>query len=258
MCLTRTNIPKARPLGVEPRALGSRKGRIALQLLALGGGQLVPADVLIDGIWESGVPARPEDQLAVLISRLRSVLGRDRIERRDGGYVLHCDWLDCAELAALSEETERRLRASNILGAVAVARVATSILRGFRPSPAPGEWAQRKLAELDQIARRARRVMAAALLEAGDWMAAADTATAALGHDRYDEESLRLLLRAYVMGGRVASALEAYDDLRRRLADELGTDPSSETSALHTAILRGEVASAGRARGGLRCPRGPR
>jgi DNA-binding SARP family transcriptional activator/tetratricopeptide (TPR) repeat protein len=229
--------------GVEPQSLGSRKGRLALQLLALGGGQVVATDVLIDGLWEGMPPARPEDQLAVLVSRLRSVLGRDRIEHRDGGYVLHCDWLDSVELAALAEEAERRLRARNVLGAAAVARVAMSLARRFRPSRVPGDWAQGKLAELDQMVRRSRRVAALALLEAGDWMTAADAAALALEHDSYDEESLRLLLRAYVMGGRVASALEAYEQMRERLATDLGTGPSPQTSALHLAILRGEVAS---------------
>src|SRR6204780_2817210 len=108
--------------GIEPQALGSRKARLALQVLAMAEGQAVPADVLIDALWETAPPARPEDQLAVLISRLRSVLGRDRIEHRDGGYVLRCDWLDSVELAALAEEAERRLRARNVLGAASVAQ----------------------------------------------------------------------------------------------------------------------------------------
>ena len=37
--------------GVEPQALGSRKARLALQLLALAGAQVVPSDVLIDALW---------------------------------------------------------------------------------------------------------------------------------------------------------------------------------------------------------------
>ena len=45
---------------------------------------------------------------------------------------------------------------------------------------------------------------ATALLEAGDWMAAADAAAAAAERDPYDEAALRVLLRGYVMGGRVA------------------------------------------------------
>ena len=84
---------------------------------------------------------------------------------------------------------------------------------------------------------------ATALLDAGDWMAAADAATAALDRDPYEEAALRVLLRSYVMAGRVAAALAAYASARQRLADELGTDPSPETIALHAAILRGELAA---------------
>ncbi len=227
--------------GVEPAALGSRKGRLALCVLALAGGQMVPADVLVDTLWGDAPPVRPEDQLAVLISRLRSVLGRDRIQHRDRGYLLVCDWLDASELAALTEEVDRRRGAGNLLGAAAAARVALSLLRGYGPPSVPGEWARLRLAELDRLAGRARQVAATALLEAGDWMAAADAAAAAVAADGYDEASLRILLRAYVAGGRVAAALAAYAQARERLADELGADPSPETVALYTAILRGEL-----------------
>jgi DNA-binding SARP family transcriptional activator len=227
--------------GVEPQALGSRKGRLALCVLALAGGQVVPADVLVDTLWGDTPPAQPEDQLAVLISRLRSVLGRDRIQHRDRGYLLVCDWLDASELAALTEEMDRRRAAGNVLGAAAAARVALSLLRGYGLPSVSGEWAQLRLAELDRLAGRARRVAATALFEAGDWMAAADAASAAVAADGYDEESLRILLRAHVAGGRVAAALSAYAQARERLAADLGTDPSPETVALYTAILRGEL-----------------
>jgi DNA-binding SARP family transcriptional activator len=227
--------------GVESQTLGSRKGRLALCVLALAEGRLVPVDVLVDTLWADALPAQPEDQLAVLISRLRSVLGRDRIQHRDRGYLLVCDWLDASELAALAEEMDRRRDAGNVLGAAAAARVALSLLRGYRLPSVPGEWAQLRLAELDRLAGRARRTAAAALFEAGDWMAAADAATAAVAADGYDEESLRVLLRAYATGGQVAAALAAYAQAQERLAADLGTDPSPQTVALYTAILRGDV-----------------
>ena len=236
--------------GVEPQALGSRKGRLALCLLALAEGQVVPADVLVDALWAGAPPAQPEDQLAVLMSRLRSVLGRDRIQHRDRGYLLVCDWLDASELAALTEEMDRRRGAGNVLGAAAAARVAMSLLRGYEPPSLPGEWAQLRLAALDRLAGRARRVAATALFEAGDWMAAVDAATGAVTADGYDEESLRILLRAYVAGGRVAAALAAYAQARERLADELGADPSPETVAVYTAILRGQLPAPPPAPGG--------
>jgi DNA-binding SARP family transcriptional activator/tetratricopeptide (TPR) repeat protein len=232
--------------GIEPQALGSRKARLALHLLAMAEGHAVPAGVLIDALWDSAPPARPEDQLAVLMSRLRSVLGRDRIEHHDRGYLLRCDWLDATELAGLTGEMESRRQAGQVMGAVAAARVALSLIRGAGPQPLPGEWAQLRQAELERLISRARLVAATALLEAGDWMAAADTASAATERDPYDEAALRILLRAYVMGGQMAGALALYASARQRMADELGTDPSPETAALYTAILRGELAVSAR------------
>jgi len=105
--------------GIEPQAFGSKKARLALHLLAVAGGQAVSSGVLIDALWAGAPPARPEDQLAVLMSRLRSVLGRDRIEHRDRGYLLHCDWLDVTELAMLTQEVESRREAGHVMGAVA-------------------------------------------------------------------------------------------------------------------------------------------
>ena len=233
--------------GIEPQSLGSRKARLALHLLALAGGQVVTSSALTDALWGDTPPAKPDDQLAVLVSRLRSVLGRDRIEHRDHGYLLRCDWLDATELAGLTGEIDRRLRAGHVMGAAAAARVALSLIHGDGPAPLPGPWAQLRRADLERLIRRARQVAAAALLAAGDWMAAADTAATALERDPYDEAALRVLLRAQVMGGRVAAALAAYASTRERLADELGTDPSPETEALQLAILRGELAPPGAA-----------
>ncbi len=263
--------------GVEPAALGSRKARLALHLLALAQGRPVPAGVLAESLWGDAQPARPDDQLAVLMSRLRSVLGRERIEHRDGGYLLRYDWLDATELAHLLDEIERRRSAGNVIGAAAAARVALSLLRGGATSggpgggagssgtrasptgattmgvttmgatttgPPPGDWAELRQAEIGRLSARARLIAATALLAAGDWMAACDTAAVALEHDPYDEAALRIQLRAYVLGGQTAAALAAYADARERLADDLGTDPSSETAALYLAILRGELPAA--------------
>ena len=229
--------------GVEAQDLGSRKARLALHLLALAEGQPVTADVLTDALWADAPPARPEDQLAVLMSRLRGVLGKDRISRRSGGYALHADWQDDTELTQLVAETERRRAAGNVVGAAAAARVALSLLRGAGPAQLPGEWAQLRRAALDRLIGRARLTAATALLEAGDWMAAADPAAAALAQDPYEEAALRALMRAYVAGGQAATALALYAKTRERLAEDLGADPSPETAQLHAAILAGDLAA---------------
>lgn len=229
--------------GVDVAAIGSKKARTLLWLLALGRGALVPADALVESLWPEGPPARPMDQLAVLISRLRAVLGRDRIQRGDTGYRLRYDWLDVDELDALTTEAVRRQVDGNHPGAAAAARVAMSLLRSAPTAPdLAGAWVASELAALDRLLSRSRRTAATALLSAGSWLEAVDVAADGLARDPYDEHALRLMMRANRAGGRTAAALAAYASMRERLADELGADPSAESAALHTAILRGEPA----------------
>jgi len=228
--------------GVEPSALGSRKGRALLRLLALARGQAVSADALASALWGDALPSKPSDQVAVLVSRLRTVVGRERLEHTDAGYRLHYDWLDVDELADLVAEIERRQHAHNVGGAAAAARVALSLVRGELVAEQE-PWAEARRAVLDRLVTRARRLAASALTAAGHWVEAADIASTAVERDPYDEDALRLLMRAYVAGGRVGSALSAYAAARQCLADDLGADPSPETDALHQAILRGDVAA---------------
>ncbi|RVX45595.1 DNA-binding SARP family transcriptional activator [Nonomuraea polychroma] len=50
--------------------------------------------------------------------------------------------------------------------------------------------------------------------------------------DPFDEEAHRLLIASLARAGNRAAALACYEELRRRLANELGVDPSPETRAL--------------------------
>jgi predicted ATPase len=55
-------------------------------------------------------------------------------------------------------------------------------------------------------------------------------------------------MTALTRGGEPARALSAYDDLRSRLADQLGADPAPDTQQLHLALLRGEAGTSERAK----------
>jgi DNA-binding SARP family transcriptional activator len=48
-------------------------------------------------------------------------------------------------------------------------------------------------------------------------------------------------MRALYAAGRPAEALERYAVLRRRLDEELGTDPSTELQSVYQATLRGDL-----------------
>src|ERR1700760_2406557 len=116
--------------GVEDRALGSRKARVLAAALAAAGGRAVPLDVLADVVWPEGPPARPAEQLQVLVSRLRRSLGTDRIVRSDAGYRLRADWIDLIELDARVAEADRRLRSGSLSGARVAAEAAVDLASG--------------------------------------------------------------------------------------------------------------------------------
>ncbi len=81
--------------------MGRRQLRTLLKLLALRHDRTVSTEALADCLWGDAPPARANDQISVLVSRLRKVTGPDRLRRTDGGYALSVDWLDLDALASL-------------------------------------------------------------------------------------------------------------------------------------------------------------
>jgi DNA-binding SARP family transcriptional activator len=69
-------------------ALGGPKQRAVLAHLILRANHVVPADLLIDGLGGEEPPESARNTLQAYVYRLRKVPGDDRIEGRDGGYVL--------------------------------------------------------------------------------------------------------------------------------------------------------------------------
>ncbi len=224
--------------GVDARSLGSRKARTLVKVLVLARGAPVSADRIADVLWGDDPPARPADQIGVLVSRLRPVLGANRLQRAAAGWSLAVDWLDLDELADRIEEAATRIRAGRHAAALAAGRAALALVRGpFLADEPDASWAEADRAAVDRAVARARVVVADAALGAGMADDAAEAAQQALDHDPYDEAALRALMRAHAAAGRPASALAAYARMRERLAEELGVDPSRDTEDLHTSIL---------------------
>ncbi len=178
----------------------------------------------------------------MLVSRLRGVLGADRVRRSDAGYSVAVDWLDLDALREYAAQADHRLAA----GAVGAARTAASaglaLARGPLVADEPDAWwAEAERSAADLLVSRLHHTAAAAALAAGDWANAAELSHQVLAADPYDEMALRALMAALARSGRPASAVAAYAGARERLAEDLGVSPSTETDALHTAILLGEL-----------------
>ena len=223
--------------GPRPRAL--------LAVLLLHANEVVPAERLVDELWGEDSPERAAAALRVNVSRLRKALPGDVLTTRAPGYVLRVegDDLDLHRFERLVEEG-RSLLAHGLAGdASARLRDALVLWRGPALADFTYEsFAQAAIARLEEIR-----------LAAVEFRIDADLA---LGrHDELigeleglvAEHPLRERLRAFLMtalyrSGRQAEALDAYQDARRTVVDDLGLEPGPALRELERAILRQDPA----------------
>ncbi len=241
--------------GVADRAFGSRKVRLVLKTLALGRGQPVGQDRLIDVVWGADPPSHPADQLGVLVSRLRQVVGTERVLRRESGYVALIDWFDVDELETRVQEATSAWHEGRWGAARTAAESAIALAKGPLLPDDEGAWLEADRAACAAQVGRAHLLVAESSIAAGDMVGAAAAAEMALRHDPYDEAALRLLMDAHRRSGRPASGLAAYVRVRERLAEDLGVSPSPETEALHDELVLGGPVDATSAPAGGGVPR---
>nr|WP_083459967.1 BTAD domain-containing putative transcriptional regulator [Jiangella muralis] len=215
--------------------------RTLLIMLALAPGRLVPIAQLIDGIWSDEPPAGAANALQALVSRLRRALPGLAIESHPAGYRLSLD-PDAVDAARFERAAAAARSAGDDAATEDGLRTALALWRGPALLDVAGsayfEAARTRLEEL-RLTATEDRVEAALRLGRGAGLTTELTTLVAEYPLR--ERLVGQLLRALVAAGRPAAALAAYERTREALADELGTDPSAELTALHTSILRGEL-----------------
>src|SRR6202163_4718361 len=227
--------------GVDKHALGSRKARTLIKVLAVARGQPFPVPRLVDCLWPDRPPARPSQQISVLVSRLRSVLGAERLPRSDAGYQLVADWIDLDVANHLATAAARRLAAQNYASRRLPAEAALALMRGELLADEPDSpWADEERAAVNRLGVDVRRTAARAALAIGDFTAAREMSEAVVAADPYDEGALQVFMAALAHGGQPGTALATFARARKRLREDLGVDPSPATDAVHKAILQGK------------------
>ncbi|MEW2071342.1 BTAD domain-containing putative transcriptional regulator [Streptomyces sp. NPDC007346] len=218
--------------------------RSLLTLLLTDPGRVLSAERLIDGVYGSRPPEGAARALQSQVSRLRQVLGGDGalLEFQQGGYRLdvELDAVDAHRFAALAAEGRAELAAGAPGSAATLLREALGLWRGAAlcgtaQTPATTAWAAR----LEELRDAAREDLAEAELlrggRAGPLVAELGTLVAA---NPLRERPRGQLMRALHACGRTAEALALYEETRRVLAAELGTEPGAELRAVHLAVLR--------------------
>ncbi|MEW1956132.1 BTAD domain-containing putative transcriptional regulator [Kineococcus sp. NPDC059986] len=218
--------------GTEVTVPGARL-RLLLAELALRAGRPVPTGVLEDLLWPGDGPGGP-GALQSLVSRLRRTLGtRASIEAGPAGYVLRGVLVDVPEVEAAFAQGHAELRAGRPDRAEAVLDEALGRWRGplveIAGAPDAGRLEESRLEAL------ADRAAARVALGRTDGLAA--ELEELLRTHPLRERLAELRVRVLTAEGRAAEALAAYEETRRVLAEEFGSDPSAGLREAHRAAL---------------------
>lgn len=227
----------------DPVPLGRLKERLVLAVLLLHANEFVPRERLIDELWGEAPPPTAKKAVNVYISQLRKALarnGHDPITTVDGGYRLGVDddELDVSRLRQLLATARERESAGELEAAAELLREGLGLWRGPTLSGLLLEsHGREEISQLDEL-------RLTALMDRLDCDLALGRHEQMLGELQVlvGEHPLRERLRAQLMlalyrADRQAEALDAYQQAREVLVEELGIEPSSALQRLQKGIL---------------------
>ena len=216
--------------------------RALLIALALEPGRVVSKATLVDWIWGENPPAEAANALQRLASRLRKALPAGVVEGQTGGYRLTVD-PDAVD-ALRFERLTGRARQEEGLPRVRLLREALDLWRGGAMQDVGLEDSKAfdaAVTRLEGLRLSAMEDRFDAEVGLGHGAEVVGELTDAVTAHPLREPLVAALMRALVAAGRDSEALLTFERTREGLAEALGVDPSPELSALHLALLRGEL-----------------
>ena len=220
--------------GDGPLPLGGTKQRAVLAHLVLRPGAVVSSERIIDAVWDDEPPAAARNVVQTYVSRLRKVLGADRLTQRAGGYVLHAaeEEIDARRFAVLVE----RARAADPEEASRFYREAEILWRGPALADLQDQPAlQAEIAGLEALRLAALEERMVADLAVGRHTEVVPELEALTERYPVREALWEHLMTALYRAGRQADALAAYRRARSMLVGELGLEPGAAPSPARAA-----------------------
>ncbi|MDT0396483.1 MULTISPECIES: AfsR/SARP family transcriptional regulator [Streptomyces] len=225
----------------EPVEVGHARQRQVLAALVMDAGRVVPADVLVDRVWGEREPRRGREALYGYVSRLRGALsssGAD-IVREQGGYrlMVGAGAVDVHRFRELSARAQTAPASYGDERRAALWEEALGLWRGEAFTGADTPWFNAQRSLLDQERLAAQSELVEARLRLGQHAAVLARLSAWAEQDPLDERVCGQLMLALYRSGRQAEALEWYEQVRRRLSEEMGLDPGARLRRLHQRVL---------------------
>jgi predicted ATPase/DNA-binding SARP family transcriptional activator len=223
--------------------LGGLRERTLLACLVLSANRTVSADRLAEDLWSGRPPPHSGATLRVYIARLRRALGSaaSALVTQSPGYRLDIASgdIDAERFLILAERGRAELAAGWAEEAAATLRSALSLWRGPPLSDvADMAFAQADVTRLEEARLTAIEDRVDADLARGGHIAVTAELDGLVALYPLRERLCGQQILALYRCGRQADALDSFERLRARLADELGIDPTPDLRLLHQAVLR--------------------
>jgi tetratricopeptide (TPR) repeat protein/DNA-binding SARP family transcriptional activator len=225
--------------------LGTTKERCVLASLLLTPGRPVPAETLIDRLWDQNLPAKPHQSLYTYVTRLRKRLADiDDVDlpSRSGGYLLQIndDAIDLHRFRTLRAQARAIADSGDTESALELHGAATRLWRGEPLADLSGAWVARvrKSMEDELLAATFERVEIE--LSLGRHADLVGELSDLLARFPWVEKLAEQLMVALFRCGRQAEALAVFRRASGRIVKELGTDAWPGLQRLHQRILRGD------------------
>jgi len=240
---------------VGPRGhavLSGVRQRALIGALALNAGKVVASARLVDALWGPEPPRTAFKTLHGHVARLRRALDAcglpGAVVTGGSGYTLALGRADVDGLHFEDLVAAARVELGENRTGSAVDRLRNALALWRGDPVQDGEllgWGAAEVNRLEEMRLTAMEDLCDAELRLGRHGVVVAELERVLVHHPLRERLVELLMLALYRSGRPAEALEAYQELRTGLADELGVDPATELQRLHTAILRQDAALAG-------------
>ncbi|MEU7008328.1 BTAD domain-containing putative transcriptional regulator [Streptomyces sp. NPDC046332] len=239
--------------GDRELTIGPPKQRAVLALLAGRHGTVVSRAQIVDALWGADAPASAANAVHTYVAALRRTLEPDRGSResgafivsRTGGYELRvpADAVDSTVFVRRYEEARHLVSSGDAPAALDRFESALGLWHGEALSGIPGPYAALERTRLRELRFAATEGWIAGLIAADRLDAAIVASSEAIAQEPLRERLRHLHMLALSRCGRQAHALQAYDEARSLLREELGIDPGQELRELYERILAGEVAA---------------
>jgi DNA-binding SARP family transcriptional activator/tetratricopeptide (TPR) repeat protein len=225
--------------------LGPARERCVLAILLLTPRTIVPAETLIDRLWDTRPPAKARESLSAYLARLRASLRQavgDNVQLagRARGYLLDVDpeAVDLHHFRRLRRQADTLAAGGDCDQAATLLREADGLWRGPALAGIDGDWVARMRDSLEEERRAALLERVECELMLGRHAALVGELHHLLAQYPLDETFIAHQMTALYRSGRPGDALSLYRETRSRLVEEQGTEPGPALSDLHQRILR--------------------